>query len=155
MKIVKAMSLDPIQKKRIMNIWNNEYPKLLSHETLFDFENFLTKLENTEHYLAEIDNEIVGWIVTFQRNEENWFVILVDSKKQGKGIGTELLSIAKYNCIDLNGWAIDLDDYKKSNGQAYHSPIGFYQKMGFEVTDERLDDEKLSAVKIKWTGKFK
>lgn len=51
----------------------------------------------------------------------------------------------------LNGWVIDHDLDKKSNGYYYKSPIGFYQKNGFKVISEtRLELEIMSAVKIIW-----
>ena len=46
---------------------------------------------------------------------------------------------------------IDYDSEKRFNGQIYKSPLGFYKKSGFEIlTDQRLELENISAVKIKW-----
>ena len=51
----------------------------------------------------------------------------------------------------LNGWVIDHNNDKKINGLTYFSPLKFYEKCGFEIqTDNRLELDKISAVKIKW-----
>ena len=69
----------------------------------------------------------------------------------GKGFGTQLLNLGKEKESVLNGWVIDHDKDKKRNGENYISPLNFYLKNGFEVfPDNRLELEKLSAVKIRW-----
>jgi len=51
----------------------------------------------------------------------------------------------------LNGWVVDGERYIKSNGEKYLSPLEFYKKNDFEIlVGERLETEKISAVKIKW-----
>ena len=82
---------------------------------------------------------------------EKWFAIILDSNFHGKGFGTKLLSLGKEKESELNGWVIDKQDDKRKNGELYKSPLNFYLKNGFEKFDnERLELEKISAVKIKW-----
>lgn len=88
----------------------------------------------------------------FTRDEEIWFSIIINKNHQKRGIGRMLLNKAKEGYIVLNGWVVDKDSYLKQDGSPYSSPLGFYQKNGFEVLPEiRLSNEKLSAVKIRWT----
>ncbi len=153
MKIKQIKELNSIQKMEILKIWNDEYPSSLTYNNITEFEIYLDKLINSEHFIAYINNRIVGWIVKFIREEKNWFVIMVSSQEQGKGIATKLIETIKRNSTELNGWVINTENYTKQNGQAYKSPIGFYKKIGFEIIKDRLENEKLSAVQIKWTKK--
>ena len=153
MIIKKIKELNSIQKKEILKIWNDEYPSNLAYNNLVDFEIYLDKLINSEHFVAYINSGIVGWIVEFERDGGNWFVIMVSSQKQRKGIATKLIETVKRNSTELNGWVIDTENYTKQNGQVYKSPIEFYKKVGFEITKDRLENEKLSAVQIKWVEK--
>ncbi|MFT4741942.1 MAG: hypothetical protein ACI9L9_002739, partial [Marivirga sp.] len=50
-----------------------------------------------------------------------------------------------------NGWVIDHSNERKSNGRLYISPLNFYLKNGFKkLSRNRLELDKISAVKIKW-----
>ena len=58
--------------------------------------------------------------------------------------------IKKNNTI-LSGWVIDQENEVKQNKDFYKSPIPFYIKNGFTIsTDIRIENEKISDVKIKW-----
>ncbi|WP_223551313.1 MULTISPECIES: GNAT family N-acetyltransferase [Aestuariivivens] len=140
--------------KDIRMLWNNEYPTGLNHKTLKGFEDYLTKLSGQSHILVINENkEIIGWYFDFIRNREKWFVILLDSKHQGKGLGTKILSMVKKKEIELNGWVIDHNDDRKKNGEVYKSPLKFYLKNGFErLADDRLILDNISAVKIRWNA---
>lgn len=75
----------------------------------------------------------------------------MDSKIHGQGLGTKILKQVKENEIELNGWVIDHNRDKKSNGEFYKSPLNFYLKNGFKkLSRNRLELYKISAVKIKW-----
>ena len=64
-----------------------------------------------------------------------------------------MLDEIKNNEPVLNGWVIDHNNDKKKNGQQYISPLKFYEKCGFGIlSDVRLELDKISAVKIKWTN---
>ncbi len=152
MKIVKQTELSKKDKKQVFELWNNEYPEKLVYQSVDDFENYLDNLTQKAHYLLLNDeNNIEGWAVTFIRENEKWFAIIISGKLHGKGIGTMMLNKLKDDEDTLNGWVIDHDLDKKSNGYYYKSPIGFYQKNGFKVISEtRLELEIMSAVKIIW-----
>lgn len=63
-----------------------------------------------------------------------------------------LISLLKQNLNEFYGWVIDHDNDQKYNGEKYLSPLSFYQKLGFEILiDERIDNEVLKAVKIKYS----
>lgn len=155
MKIILSNNLTNNMKSRLQELWNNEYPEKIKHSSIKDFEDYLNELQNLTHYLMIDDNsEITGWGFTFDRNAEKWFAIILDSRIHGKGFGTELLKRMKQNETELFGWVIDHNNDLRTNGQAYRSPVGFYIKNGFKIIpDERLELEKISAVKIIWQKK--
>lgn len=153
MKIIKQTELNDKQKEQIFELWNNEYPEKLAYNSIEKFENYLNKLTEQKHYLLlDENNEISGWATTFTRESEKWFAIIISEKLHGKGIGTKILNKLKNDENTLNGWVIDHNLDKKSDGNIYQSPLGFYQKNGFEILSQiRLELEIMSAVKIKWT----
>lgn len=151
-EFINQIELSKTDKKEILNLWNDEYPEKLNYQTLSEFENYLGNLTNQSHILMRSkDQRIKGWYFDFIRENEKWFAIILDSKFHGKGLGTKILDFAKEKESELNGWVIDNNNDRKKNGELYKSPLGFYLKNGFEKFDkERLELEKLSAVKIKW-----
>lgn len=153
MKITKQIELNDTQKEQIFELWNNEYPEKLTYNSIAYFENYLNKLTEQNHYLLlDKNDEINGWATTFTRESEKWFAIIISEKLHGKGIGTKILNELKNNENTLNGWAIDHNSDKKTNGNIYQSPLEFYIKNGFKVLREtRLELKIMSAVKIKWT----
>ncbi len=156
MRIVNQSGLNNQQKRKIFDLWNNEYPVQLVYKSMNDFETYLNKLIAATHYLlVEEDEEIKGWTATFIRDDEKWFVLIIAKALQGKGFGTKMLTKLKEKEDILNGWVIDHSSAKKSNGDIYLSPLGFYKKNEFTVMHEkRLGLPNLSAVKIKWIKYF-
>lgn len=154
MKIVEESELTIMQKKRIVEIWNAEYPASIAHPDLAGFNDYLNNLGEKRHFLLFDENEnIIGWTMLFVRDGAKWFAILVDGKFQGKGCGVKLIDALKSVEKQFFGWVIDNDDHIKANGTAYKSPLGFYKKIGFLVhTDEKLVKEEISGVKIEWNG---
>ncbi len=152
MKITTTHQLNQVQKEQILQLWNNEYPEKLTYKNMAGFESYLEKLNEVKHFLlANNDEKIQGWAVTFKRENETWFAIILSENLHGKGWGTKVLNELKQNKKVLNGWVIDHSDDKKRNGSFYKSPLEFYLKNGFEVlSDTRLELEIMSAVKIKW-----
>ncbi|MGD1843092.1 MAG: GNAT family N-acetyltransferase [Thermonemataceae bacterium] len=150
MNIEKVPELDNHQKTTIISIWNAVYPNFLNYGHVRDFNVYLSKLSATEHFLVFSEKELVGWAAKFERNNDKWFVILVESNNQHSGIGTHLMDKIKENEKKLSGWVIDNDQYIKANGEPYLSPLKFYKKTGFEVTSERLNDDNFTAVKVEW-----
>lgn len=152
-EFIKLTELSKTDKKQILNLWNTEYPEKLNYQTLVDFENYLNNLSEQSHIvMIDKNQKIKGWYFDFNRENEKWFAIILDSKFHGKGFGTKILNLAKEKETELNGWVIDHNNDKKRNGEFYNSPLAFYLKNGFEkLAETRLELEKISAVKIKWT----
>ena len=155
MQIIETTSLTPEQKEIICRLWNSEYPASLRFNTVADFEDYLNNLAIITHYLLQNDpGKIEGWAFLFTRDNEKWFVLILDRKVQGQGKGTLLLNKLKEKEQRLNGWVVDHDDYIKLDGQPYLSPLPFYLKNGFTLcSNTRLETEKLSAIKIAWENK--
>ncbi len=152
MKIITYTQLNQDQKNSILSLWNNEYPKKLTHQSLESFENYLYNLEEPTHYLLyNEEDKIQAWAVTFVRENDIWFAIIVDEFLHGKGFGTQLLNLLKQNNLVLNGWVIDHNNDIKTNGDFYKSPLEFYMKNDFMIDPEtRLELDIISAVKIQW-----
>jgi GNAT superfamily N-acetyltransferase len=152
MRIKTTQNLTGAQKKIITELWNSEYPEQLKYNGVGEFEAFLNRNTEHRHFLLFDENEnLKGWLVTFRRDGERWFSIIVDSGEQKKGYGTRLLNEVKGMESELSGWAISHDDYLKINGQKYLSPLEFYRKNGFSVMDNvRLEKPDFYAVKINW-----
>ena len=153
LKIMETTKLNEQAKRQVLDLWNNEYPEKLSYNNLADFDNYLQNQSNLTHFLLTSDeNLIIGWALTFDRENEKWFAIILSEKIKGEGLGRKMLDSLKKTESILNGWVIDHNEDKKKNGQKYISPLKFYEKCGFEIlTKERLELDKISAVKIKWT----
>lgn len=155
MKIIQTKSLNLEEKRSLFELWNSEYPGKIGYKELLEFDNYLDGLSDKNHYLLVNDfDQILGWAFTFFREEDDWFGIIVNSEIHGKGFGTLLLNeLKKYKPV-LNGWATDHQNDVKRNDEPYLSPLEFYLKNGFLVNKNvRLENDKISAVKIRWERK--
>lgn len=154
MRIIETFDLNEFRKNELLTLWNNEYPEKLSYRNLIEFDEYLKNLNKLKHLLLIGNNdEINGWAFSFDRENERWFAIILSEKQQGQGVGRKMLDKLKLNEKELNGWVIDHNNDKKPNGKTYNSPLEFYHKCGFiVVSDKRLESEKITAVKIKWTS---
>ena len=152
MAIPYTKTLTSEQKRKVLFLWNQEYPAQLRMETIEDFDQYLSGLTDASHILYTGEaNHIPGWAFKFTRNKEKWFAIILDYRIHGQGIGSMLLNQLKENETELNGWVIDHDRYKKNNLETYVSPLSFYLKNGFVIVkDTRLESAHLSAAKILW-----
>jgi GNAT superfamily N-acetyltransferase len=152
MRIIQTENLSEEQKEVLRELWNEEYPARLHLKTIEDFESYLNGISNTKHYLLFDDfDKIIGWTFTFLRDGEDWFAIILNSKIQGKGNGSLLINEIKKEKTSLNGWVIDQENEVKQNNELYKSPMPFYIKNGFTIlTETRIENEKMSAVKINW-----
>ena len=155
MQTTKCASPSDQQKKDIYQLWNSEYPAQLGYQRFSDLELYLANLKNPVHYfLGDDDGKAIGWAFVFERDDERWFAIIVDGSMHQKGLGSLLLNMLKENEPILNGWATDHNRYVKQDGRPYPSPVAFYLKNGFIVHhEERLDNDKINAVKIVWVNK--
>ncbi len=144
--------LNTTQKKALRILWNNEYPEIIKHDTLKDFEGYINSLKNVNHTIVTKNNLIIGWYADFIRNDERWFLMILDTKFQGKGIGREVLEKAKKKYSLLNGWVVISNTYLKTNNQPYQSPIKFYKKLGFTIIENiTLNSTSIKAIKIQFT----
>lgn len=152
LEIIQTSELNEQAKSQVLDLWNNEYPEKLTYNSLTEFDNYLSNLSNLTHYLlTNKEHLILGWALTFERENEKWFAIILSEKIKGKGLGRKMLNELKKEEQVLNGWVIDHNNDKKKNGQQYISPLKFYEKCGFIIlSDVRLELDKISAVKIKW-----
>jgi len=152
MPLNSIKTLAPAQKIAVSLLWNQEYPAQVILEKMIDLDQYLAGLTDVIHFLYTTDHgEILGWAFKFKRNGEMWFAVILDSSIHHLGIGTLLLNTLKEGEETLNGWVIDHERYKKSNGKTYHSPLPFYLKNGFlTCTEIRMEFPHLSAVKITW-----
>ncbi|MEI6019719.1 MAG: GNAT family N-acetyltransferase [Bacteroidota bacterium] len=152
-KSVIAETLSTAQKECIFQLWNNGYPSALFFNQFNELEKYLQGLNHAHHYFIEL-NGVNAWAMVFERDHAVWFALIVDANLQKKGVGKYLLNQLKAEHSLLNGWVIDKDLYRLKNGEAYHSPLGFYLKHGFDCLDEsRLELPNLSAVKVQWHEK--
>ncbi|MEN2487715.1 GNAT family N-acetyltransferase [Flavobacterium sp. B11] len=151
-EIIQTTELNEQAKKQVLDLWNSEYPEKLSYNSLTEFDNYLQNLNNLKHFLMTNDiGLILGWALTFDRDNEKWFAIILSEKIKGNGLGRKMLDKIKNTEVVLNGWVIAHNNDKKKNGQEYISPLKFYEKCGFRILkDVRLELDKISAVKIKW-----
>lgn len=132
-----------------MQLWNREYPHQLAYQKLSELDKYLADLKNPQYYILLDENDLAGWSVSFDRDNERWFAIIISSEHQGKGIGSKMMRALMDDNPKLSGWVTDHDDYKRYDGQTYPSPLPFYLKFGFRVIDsERLETDLLSAVKV-------
>ena len=137
MRFIKRKKLTSGQKQEIFELWNNEYPRNLKYNDIAELNEYLSKLEDQNHILLIDDNgKIEGWYSDFIRDQERWFLAILNSKIQGKKFGTQILNMAKEANEELKGWVINSDNYIKTNGQPYKSPTDFYKKQGFQILEE-------------------
>ncbi|PJJ10149.1 hypothetical protein CLU83_3542 [Flavobacterium sp. 1] len=155
MNVILTKLLNLEQKRSLFELWNSEYPEKLVYTELSEFEDYLDGLSELKHFLLADDlNKLQGWAFNFERENENWFGIIVNSNVHQKGYGTLLLNELKKCSSVLNGWATDHQNDVKQNKESYLSPMEFYFKNGFSICENiRIENDKISAVKIRWDRK--
>lgn len=153
MKIIQVHQLDHIQREFIRTqLWNKEYPVSIQLPSNQAFLEYLFPLEDKRHYLAIENEEIVGWLMDFIRDEQRFFAMIVLGKQQGKGIGSTLLNTAKANNNRLTGWVIEGNQtLLKQNGEVYKPPISFYERHQFQLLrDVQLKIPQFLMFQIYW-----
>lgn len=150
--IISKSNLSLQEKEFVFQLWNDEYPSKLSYQFISEFDTYLNNLSDVHHYLLYDELEMIqGWAITFVRDNEKWFAIIINSKIQKKGFGTQLLNHLKSMELQLSGWVIDHNNDLRLDGTSYISPLNFYLKSDFSICDNvRINSEKISAVKIVW-----
>ncbi|MGB0176408.1 MAG: GNAT family N-acetyltransferase [Owenweeksia sp.] len=147
-----ASEITPQEKQVVMELWNKGYPVTIRHNNLGQLEEYLQKLKDVNHYLLYDQDQLIGWMPVFLRDDDRWFALLIRRKNQGRGLGRQLLNFArKYEKV-LNGWVVDREGLLKADGELYRSPLDFYVKNGFTIIHEvRLETPQLSSVKVRWS----
>lgn len=116
----------------IMQIWKNENIK--AHNFIAkdywesNYEYVKKLIPNSEIYVYTNKEKIEGFIGI---NNDYIEGIFINTASQNKGIGTELLNKAKKEKTKLT-----LSVYEKNT-----KAIKFYQKNGFKITKEKLDQD--------------
>ena len=100
-RIVQTSELNSSAKEQLLQLWNNAYPEGISHKNLDAFENYLSALINTKHYLLLGNSDaILGWAFTFVRDNEKWFAIILEESIMGQGIGRLMIEMLKQSEIE-------------------------------------------------------
>jgi SAM-dependent methyltransferase len=154
LKHIPNDGMSPLFREQALKIWNQVYPVSIAHEDLTSFEKNMEEIGEREDLTMIENNNLVGWLFLFTRFDQPWFGIVVHPDHQGKGIGQALMARAMDLRDELHGWVIPHNDYKRMDGQPYPSPIGFYEKLGFEIRyDQTYENEKIKAIRIRWSKK--
>jgi GNAT superfamily N-acetyltransferase len=148
--MITEQSLSAEIKQQIFDIWNSVYPAQVTFPVLEKFEAYLSRAADSRNYLYfKDDNRVAGWLMTFTRDGQRNFVMLVSQDCQGRGIGRELLETLKQSESQLVvGWAVESESYLRRDGSPYRSPISFYRKNGFEITNQRQQQQDFEVAKI-------
>ncbi len=102
--------------------------------------------------MTDEKDKIKGWYSDFIRDNERWFLAILDSSIQGRKYGTKIIELAKEINEELNGWVIYSDNFIKANGEVYNTPLQFYKKNGFNILYQtKLKSHKISAIKVQWS----
>jgi GNAT superfamily N-acetyltransferase len=152
-RVTKRKNLTLGQKQEILELWNKEYPENLQYDNISELDDYLNKLEDQNHILLiDKNDKIKGWYSDFIRENERWFLAILNSEIQGRNFGTQLIELAKKENEELSGWVINSDNYFKANGEIYKSPVEFYRKNGFKILYQtHLKTDKISAIKVQWS----
>jgi RimJ/RimL family protein N-acetyltransferase len=140
------------QKVMIRKIWNSVYPENLVLPTVDDFDSYLETLGKKRHYLLKhLSGKLLGWGITFERENDHWFVIMLDDSINRTGMGSLLLKRIQADQPQLSGWVIDHNNAVRTDGKPYLSPVEFYLKNKFKLESEtRLELPIISAVCIRY-----
>lgn len=118
-----------------------------------DFQIYLNGLSKSKHIiLMDQSDQVLGWCVTFNRDNQRWFVLLLHSSLHGQRLGSSILDKAKQGENELNGWVVTHNKYYKRDGTRYISPAGFYQKNNFTLYHNiKLVYPDFTTTRIIWT----
>jgi len=133
----------------ILTLWNESYPIGIVYKDLDEFKSFLEPLGAKKHYLIKEKDVIKAWLVSFDREYERWFSIIIHPDHLGSGLGRLLLTHVMSLEANLNGWVVDHDNDFKRDGRPYRSPLPFYLKLGFEKDPtRRYEKPGISCIRI-------
>ena len=151
LNLTKVNTLSNQDKRQIFIIWSAEYPKQSVFNSYDEFDTFILSLVNPTHYLIKNnDDRLLGWLVTIDRDGGRWLIILVDSSEQKQGIGSRLLDEMKQIESSVSAWITPHNNYFKADGTPYITPLPFYEKNGFILTDETFVKDDFGGTRIYW-----
>ena len=136
--IQRTSSISPQDLGRVLHWWNTEFPTAFQKDAN-QFEDWMNSLQNHLHYQLYIDDVFSAWAMTFDRDEERWFSILVPHQNHGIGLGKTLISELQSNESPICGWVITETELKTQDGRVYRGPLEFYKKLNFRETDIRVE----------------
>lgn len=146
-----AKHLSDADREAILHLWNTHYPRELCYTDAAELAEYLAGLHHSRHVLVEdTEQNLLGWLCTFERDSSEWFVIILDDKVQRKGLGSRLMEDIQASYASLRGWMLESNDLVRRDGSPYASPARFYSKLGFELADEVLEAKGLTFSKILW-----
>lgn len=106
-------------------------------------EDCIFMLEGRETYCAFDNNEIVGYISFRIKNEYVVWIseLYVNPSIQGKGVGRMLIDFVKDFTKKSNCKLIALETHRLADWA-----IGFYEKLGFEIINEKIDEDPYNHI---------
>lgn len=131
-EVVETIDLETL--RQVWSIWNAEYPAKIMYPTVAALGDFLHTLQNPRWYLSRANEDLNGWVITFDYTGFRWLAMAIVRDKQRQGLGTALLLKAMEEG-SLSAWVVEEPIYLRTDGELYSSPIPFYQKHGWVKTD--------------------
>lgn len=135
---MKIRNYNQSDKESIINLWNVVFNPNKIHNDPETAINMKQKHNDDLFFVAEVDNNIVGTIITGFDGHRGWlYSLAVHPKYRNKEIGTSLVKKAleeleKLGCLKVN-LQINCDN---------QSVVEFYKKVGFSV-EERISMGKI------------
>jgi GNAT superfamily N-acetyltransferase len=150
MQFITKTALSHHQKEAIRQLWNDEYPAVISHKTLAAFDAYLAALEDQNHVLVIDENQVIqAWFFDFVRNKERNFAMIVSRQAQGRGLGKVLIKQAQSRNTDLIGWVVKTEGILRADGSVYPNPKDFYLKCNFTFLEDQVwKTEAIETMKI-------
>lgn len=144
--------LNEADRNNIFELWNTLYPSQVTFSTYQDFESFLEASKKQLNVVHRNDQGILsGWLMVFERDNKRNFVMLISENHQAKGVGRLLVDEMKKREDQVQGWIVTDSTYVRSDGRLYKSPLGFYKKLGFSITNDQWTKKDLRSTKIIWS----
>ena len=118
---------------------DNLYSSTEKLQKMWDIENRLT--DGFEVFVAECKGKVVGFIVYKMENcDDNIDNVVVIKAEQGKGIGRALVEYVEELAKSKGYCLIKTGTTENANGVPWRA-YGFWKKMGYEDTGERISTE--------------
>jgi len=133
-KIQRVPSIEEDLLQTVWSWWNEEFPVEFAKDRQ-QFDQWLNGLAHRMHYVLFSGETFSAWAMTFDRDDERWFSILIPKANQGKGYGRQLVRALQQNEPRFCGWVITEKNLNNSEGRTYRSPLDFYLKLNFRQTD--------------------